>query len=165
MPDRQQGYVRRRRGILERDPEMSALYRRNAKHNAVTFAAEHQLTSIETLRNAVTHVDGRLHFVATDPTHIHALVSWQGNRTWQQQRTSLKRALTISFKETHGDRPWLVDGASRKRVRDRKHFDYLIEQHLPSHRGWKRCERRGLFLEAAALSGGSASGERSSPAK
>jgi REP element-mobilizing transposase RayT len=143
---------------------MAKQYRRNAKHNEVQFAAEHQLTAIEILQEAVTHISCRLHLVATDPTHIHALASWRAKRTWEQQRTSLKRALTISFKSAYGDRPWLADGASRKRVLDRKHFDYLITTYLPSHRGWKWCECRGLFLENVRCESGRTSGERSSPA-
>jgi REP element-mobilizing transposase RayT len=135
MPDRQRGYVRRHEGILPRDVEMADRYARNAKHAAVKFAAEHQLTAIETLRQAMFHFHCRLHFVATDPTHIHALVSWTGERSWQTNRTSLKRALTLSLKKTFGSRPWLVEGASRKQVRDRSHFDHLVTRYLPSHVG------------------------------
>lgn len=145
MPDRAQGYVRRGQGVLPSDPQMAEQYARNALHEIVHYSANHQLAAIEKLRVGVKHIACRLHFVATDATHIHALVSWYGERTWVQNRTSLKRALTIDFKDRFGDRPWLSDGASRKRVRDRKHFDYLVTKYLPSHRGWKWCERRGLF--------------------
>ena len=31
--------------------------------------------------------------------------------------------------------PWLVAGASRKRVTTREHFDYLMDTYLPKHRG------------------------------
>jgi REP element-mobilizing transposase RayT len=158
MPDRQRGYVRRHQGILPRDGKMADQYARNAKHIAISFASDQQLAVIEILERGVAHIQCRLHFVATDSTHIHALVSWSGERTWEKNRTSLKRALTLSLKERFGDRPWLCEGASRKQVRDRKHFEYLVVQYLPSHRGWKWCEGRGVFLEVADP------GRRSSPA-
>jgi REP element-mobilizing transposase RayT len=145
MPDRPQGYVRRGQGILPQDMQMAILYRKNAQHAMVEFQDEHQRTAINTVIAAVTHIDCRLLFVATDPTHVHALLSWQGQKTWHQKRTSLKRALTIHFKERFGNRPWFADGASRKRVKDRKHFDYLMTRYLPRHNGWKWDETRGLF--------------------
>jgi len=150
--------VRRHERILPRDMEMAARYERNAKHVAVTFSDDRQLVVVETLEEAVTHIQCRLHFVATDPTHIHMLVSWSCERTWEQNRTSLKRALTLSLKSRFGDRPWLCEGASRKQVRERDHFEYLVKRYLPSHRGWKWCEGKGLFLESGDP------GRRSSPA-
>jgi hypothetical protein len=107
---------------------MADQYTRNAKHDEVRFLDEHQLAATETLGNSVTFIDCRLHFVATDTTHIHVLVSWNGPRTWKQNRTSLKRSITIIFKENFGNRPWLVENASRKQVRDRAHFDYLVNR-------------------------------------
>ena len=156
MPDRPRGYVRRHEGILPSDQGMAKRYRNNAKDDPAKMLADCQLAAIEILCEGVKHIDCRLHFVATDETHVHALVSWRGPRTWQQNRASLKKALTIRMKEKVGNRRWLSEGASRKQVRDRTHFDYLVTQYLPSHRGWKWCELRGLFREIPA--------RRSSPA-
>jgi hypothetical protein len=66
---------------------------------------EHQLVVIERLRDAVEHIQCRLHFVATEPTHIHVLVSWRDGRPWQKNRTSLKRAITMELKAKFADRP------------------------------------------------------------
>ncbi len=164
MPDRPQGYVRRHQGILPRELDMAALYKRNAKHSEVSFAEVHQLKAIDVLNDGVTYINCRMHFVATDATHIHALISWQHEKSWHATRTSLKRALTISFKNQFGDRPWLVDGASRKQVRNREHFEYLVTSYLPSHRGWKWCERRGLFLQWDGDRAAAIPARRSSPA-
>ncbi|HVT27975.1 MAG TPA: hypothetical protein VHE81_08170 [Lacipirellulaceae bacterium] len=150
MPDRPQGYVRRHQGILPRNLKMAGQYEANAKHSRVRFVADHQLKCIETLQCAVEHISCRLHFVSTDSTHVHALVSWTGTQTWLQNRTSLKRALTLSLKSAFGNRPWLVDGASRKQVCDRAHFEYLVGTYLRSHSGWKWCEHRGSFLAPAS---------------
>jgi len=145
MPDRPQGYVRRHEGILSSDREMARLYARKDKHDMVRILSDVQLEAIATLQEAVCHIGCRLLFVATDSTHVHSVVSWVGERTWLQNRTSLKRSLTITLKQKFGKRPWLSEGASRKQVRDQAHFDYLVTQYLPKHSGWKWDERRGLF--------------------
>src|SRR5688500_9200541 len=99
MPDRRQGYVRRHKGILPSELKMADRYRRNANDEAARFGDAQQRAAITILHEAVTHIDCRLNYMATDLTHIHVLVNWTGKRTWQQNRASLKRALTISFKE------------------------------------------------------------------
>jgi hypothetical protein len=148
MPDRRQGYVRRGAGILPSDPTMADRYRTNANYDTISFRDEHHRTAIASIIDAATHIECRVHYIATDSTHIHALVSWNCERTWQQNRISLKRALTISFKEMFGKRPWLGENASRKQVCDGKHFDYLVSKYLPSHAGRKWCEPRGLLRPA-----------------
>ena len=40
-------------------------------------------------------------------------------------------------------REWFVEGGSRKRVKDRAHFDYLVTTYLPRHRGWKWSSEKG----------------------
>jgi hypothetical protein len=156
MPDRRQGYVRRGKGIQPADKPMAERYRKISRHDEVRFFEPHQLAAIEVLQEAVGYINCRLHFVSTDTTHLHVLVSWKVDRTWQQNRSSLKKAMTIDFKKRFGIRPWVVENASRCQVRDQKHFDYLVTKYLPSHNGWKWCEVRGLFKDKPA--------RRSSPA-
>ncbi|MEX2171280.1 MAG: hypothetical protein WD851_18310 [Pirellulales bacterium] len=145
MPDRPQGYVQRGNGILPCDPRMADLYCEAATYDEALLNEEHQIIIVERLRGAVNHIGCRLHFVATEPTHIHMLVSWRDERPWQLKRTSLKRSITIELKARFDDRPWLSNGSSRKRVKDQQHFDYLVTKYLPDHSGWKWCEVRGLF--------------------
>jgi REP element-mobilizing transposase RayT len=145
MPDHPRGYVRRHVGVLPQDRHMAKIYRREAQHDEVLFNEEIQPVAINTIRTAVSDIDCRLHFVATEPTHIHVLVSWNGGRTWQRNRNSIKKSVTIALKNQFRDRPWFSEGASRKRVRDRRHFNYLLTKYLPAHGGWKWCDQRGLF--------------------
>jgi REP element-mobilizing transposase RayT len=145
MPDHKRGYVRRHEGILAPDAEMAARYCAAATFEPARFGHEQQLAAIEVSQVAVVHIECRLHFVATDASHIHVLTSWSDARSWLQNRTSLKRALTIRLKQQFGDRPWLCDGASPKRVRDEGHFEHLVSSYLPKHRGWKWREGQGLF--------------------
>jgi REP element-mobilizing transposase RayT len=145
-PDRAQGYVARGKGILPRDTKMAEVYRGRANHETVLIEAPHQLAVIDRLIEAVGFIDCRLHGVATEATHIHVLVSWRNERTWQQNRASLKKSLTLMLKETFEDRPWFSENASRKRVENREHFDYLMGTYLPLQKGWKWREDRGLYL-------------------
>jgi hypothetical protein len=146
MPDRARGCVDRIHGLLPQDKEMGKAYRQAMQDEQATFEEEQQLVVINSLIEGITHIDCDLHAVATDPTHAHALVSWKNpTRTWIQNRTSLKRSITITLQKECYRRQWLAGGASRKRVNDRQHFDHLRDIYLPSHRGWKWDERRGSF--------------------
>jgi hypothetical protein len=125
---------------------MAEVYRGRAKHETILIDGPNQLAIIHRLIDAVGFVDCRLHGVATDATHVHVLVSWRGGRTWQQNRASLKKSLTIMLKESFEDRPWFGGNASRKRVENREHFDYLMDVYLPKHKGWKWRDGQGLYL-------------------
>lgn len=144
-PDRRQGYVRRGQGILPSDPAAAQVYKERAAHDTILLDGIHQQALIARLIDAVSFIDSRLHAVATDSTHIHMLLSWRGNRTWQQNRASLKKSMTLMLKDLFADRPWFAENASRKRVENREHFDYLMNVYLPNHRGWKWREDRGYY--------------------
>ncbi|MEX2388630.1 MAG: hypothetical protein WD534_12195, partial [Phycisphaeraceae bacterium] len=76
------------------------------------------------------------------PTHLHLLVSWQTEQAWNDVRGKIKNLLgTMMSKrlDTFG-RPWFVNRASRKQVRDAEHFDYLMATYLPKHHGVKWFE-------------------------
>ena len=152
MPDRPRGYVRRGEGALESGEEMAGQYARNARFAPVLFDARIQQMLIDAAREAAGHQEFRLHCVGTEPTHVHVLVSWIDDRSWQRMRAGLKQSLTRGLNrallqragqpaatcagaEDDARQPWFSRSASRKRVRDRAHFDYLVTEYLPSHRG------------------------------
>jgi len=137
MPDRKQGFVRRGKGVVPPDEELSRQYRDDAKQEQAGFDSQLQLLAIDELQVAFAYQQCRGHCIATDATHIHVLVSWRGDRPWKRIRSGLKSSLTRRFNRELQRRKWFVDSASRKRVKDRSHFDYLVDQYLPSHRGWK----------------------------
>lgn len=136
MPDRRRGFVRRHRGILPTDHALADEYRRRAKFPAATFREPTQLLAIEELQIAFSKQACRGHFIATDPSHIHILVSWRDDRPWQKMRSGLKQSLSRRLKSVEA-REWFCEGGSRRRVMDRKHFDHLMCRYLPAHRGWK----------------------------
>ncbi|MCA9234787.1 MAG: hypothetical protein KDA44_04925 [Planctomycetales bacterium] len=145
-PDRPQGYVVRGQGILPSDAEEARRYRQRAAHAPATLEAAQQRAIIAQAVEAAAVLGCRLHFVATEPTHVHLLVSWSTQCTWACVRKSFKKALTIRLKGQLGKRPWFSENGSRKRVTDQDHFDYLVGKYLPDHSGWKWCEGRGEFL-------------------
>ncbi len=146
LPDKQQGFVVRDQGIQPTDVALADHYRVRMTESEVTFLENHQQTAIDAVLEAARHIGCRVHSVATDATHIHLLTSWSDLKSCKQKRNSFKKKLTIELKARHEERTWLSDGASRKRVKDRVHFDHLMNRYLPRHRGWKWDERRGAYL-------------------
>jgi REP element-mobilizing transposase RayT len=140
MPDRRAGFVRRGKGILAPNEVLADEYRDRAAQEAVLFDSRVELLLIEESRVAFEKQRCRGHFVATEPTHVHILVSWPDERAWQRMSVGLKQSLTRRLNHNAGPRQWFVEGSSRKRVMDREHFDYLVNKYLPRHGGWKWCE-------------------------
>jgi REP element-mobilizing transposase RayT len=137
LPDRKRGYVKRKRGILPCDPEMARRYREAAKEDPVWFDEEIQRLLINEALVASQFQKTRVHVVATDPSHVHELLSWRDRRSWETLRESAKSSLTRRLNKELGKRRWFIEGGSRKRVRDRDHFEYLINVYLPDHIGLK----------------------------
>jgi hypothetical protein len=147
MPDREEGFVQRGQGVLPPDEEMADIYRDRAAEERAAFDARLQRLLIEETRIACEKQRYRGHCIATDPTHLHALISWADDRSWLRIRTGLKSSLTRRLnRDVERRRNWFVDGASRKQVKDDQHFDHLMNVYLPSHRGWKWREGGELFL-------------------
>jgi REP element-mobilizing transposase RayT len=101
----------------------------------VLFAAVQQDLLIEAVLGTGAPLDATIHAIATEPTHIHVLVSWAHSRTFRSMRASIRGAMTRVLNERFGKRTWFSDSPSRKRVLDHEHFDHLILEYLPSHRG------------------------------
>jgi REP element-mobilizing transposase RayT len=145
LPDHQRGYVRRKEGVLATDVQMASHYRSNLQDNAIEFTREMQQVMIDALQEACSFQDLRGHYVATESTHVHILVSWNTNKTWEDVRRGLRNSLTRQVNRAFEKREWFSKQPSRKRVADRKHFDYLVETYLPRHRGLKWRENVGVF--------------------
>jgi hypothetical protein len=90
MPDRPEGYVRRGDGILPPDPELAEVYNAIANEPAVRFNDEQQQLLIDESLSAGAKQSLRCHFAATDPTHIHLLLSWKTAKTSAAVRKTIK---------------------------------------------------------------------------
>jgi hypothetical protein len=145
LPDRKRGFVKRHRGILAPDAAMASKYRLVMKETAVEFSNDIQRVCIDAILESQDTQEFEAFFVATDPTHVHALVGWRDERPWLHMRRIIKTSLTRTLNTRLHPRTWLAEGGSRKRLKDRAHFDYLVQQYLPQHRGWKWSPERGTF--------------------
>lgn len=145
LPDHPQGYVRRKEGLLESDAAMATCYRRNLIEDPVTFSPSMQRQLIAEAIRAFQHQELRGHFIATETTHLHILVSWRNNATWRLVRRRLASSLTRRLNNEVERRTWFAKQPSRKKVRERQHFEYLMNAYLPKHSGLKWCEDRGVF--------------------
>ena len=145
MPDNPRGYVKRGQGILAQDKQMAAQYRGNLEQETIHFDPKIQQLVIAETEVACSHQNLRCHFIATEPTHIHVLVSWTIDRTWEVVRAKLRESLSRRLNGDVKRCEWFSKSPSRKRVKDRAHFDYLITKYLPKHRGWKWAEGVGAL--------------------
>lgn len=146
MPDRVRGYTKRGKGQLPADREMAERYRENMKEQPVSFSDDLQRAMIEETLKASEFQRFRVEAAGSDPTHLHDLVSWRDRRAWVQVRRGLRTSLTKRLNDQFGKRTWFIESSSRKRCKDRDHYDYLVTQYLPDHRGWKYSKERGMYL-------------------
>jgi hypothetical protein len=145
-PDHPRGYVRRDEDVLPPDPEMAARYERHARCLPVRFEPDLQDIPVEGARDICERRDWRPHLVATDVRHVHLLVNWRDDAlSWKDVYDTFKRLLGMMLAKQTGrrGRRWFVRKGSRNEVRDREHFEYLMTEYLPGHRGLAWSERDG----------------------
>ncbi|MEO0964849.1 MAG: transposase [Planctomycetota bacterium] len=141
LPDRGPGYVRRDRdGVQARDAGMANSYRTQMGGDAVLLTDEQRRVVIEVLRDTAKKTELRLYAVAVETTHVHILVGWRDASEWSAVRGSIKRSMTLGLNKRFGPKTWWARGGSRRRVRNRSHFDELAERYLPGH---SLCWREG----------------------
>ncbi len=145
LPDRQQGYVIRKQGILPQDPAQAVQYRQRMKEAEKKFSPDIQQSIIHVLLESQEKQSFECYSIATEVSHVHLLLGWRDNRPWLRMRSTVKGSMTRSLKSKFGPLEWLSEGGSRKRVCEQKHFDFLGNTYLPRHRGWKWNRERGLF--------------------
>jgi REP element-mobilizing transposase RayT len=136
--DNPHGFVQEgKEGVQAPSPQLGRFYDEHAHQPPVLFGGLHQQVLIWIVYDACGRRPWRLHFVATEPTHVHILASWRSADPWRNVRKRLKNlaGLMLGKKCERTGRKWFSRKGSRKRVRDRRHFDYLVSEYLPKHRG------------------------------
>lgn len=148
-PDHPRGFVQQGKGIQPPNPALARAYDESAKQPPVFFEVQHQRILIWIAFDACTRRDWRLHFVATESTHVHYLVSWSSGEPWNNVFDRLKNlaSLMLGRKLYQKQRRWFSKAGSRKRVRDRRHLLYLMNEYLPRHRGLQWSEGDALPQE------------------
>jgi hypothetical protein len=145
LPDHARGYVRRKARVLAPDAEMARNYRANLTGEAVCFDQATQKVLIAAALEAFQFQTVRGHGIATESTHVHILVSWRTDHTWEIVRRRLRNSLTRQLNAAFGKREWFAKQPSRKRVADRRHFNHLMQTYLPRHSGLKWREGVGVY--------------------
>ena len=134
---------------------MAERYRRQAKFETVEFDSTLQRVLIAGAFDVCERRDLKLHAAGTDPTHGHFLISVSGFFDFEATRDKLKNLLSLFLGRATSvtRRPWFAAGGSTKRVKDRGHFDYLVNRYLPDQRGisWKRGEAIPIIGVGPAL--------------
>ena len=146
LPDHDDGSHHRRRGF--RPPNKDGLaesYRRRQRAPTVTLSIDAQRAVIDQAAEAAGCQALRLHAVACEPTHVHAVVSWADEaRAPLRVRASIKSAVTRRLNVDFGRRQWFGGRGAMTRVWDAGQLRYLVEMYLPKHRGeqWYEASRR-----------------------
>lgn len=142
-PDHPRGFVQdQERGYQPPNKALAAEYDRAATAPPALFDGLAQDFLVRMAYDFCVRRGYRLHAIATDPTHVHVVVSWRDGMTWTSIRQSLKNLLSLGLNRMHPGRSekWFSRGASRKRVRDAAHLRHLLETYLPRHRGLRWTE-------------------------
>jgi hypothetical protein len=150
--DHGRGYMQRGEGLKKSAPKLAAHRAAKARFAEASFDREAQLIMHEAVLEIAKERGVRLHAFATCPTHGHALYSFRSPACTcgaskvcrkgcpakvfaEDVFVRMKRKMgqrIAQLRNTRG-RPWLSRGWDTKPVRNRKHFDYLITEYLPSH--------------------------------
>lgn len=154
-PDNPRGYVVRGRGVQPPNPAMARLASLAASQPPMIFDRDHQQVMLSMIWDACQRRAWRLHYFATEPSHIHVLVSWREYQPWQQVRGKLKNLMSwqLGIQFFNPGRRWFSDEGSRRWVRDRRHFEHLMTRYLPRHSGLKWREGDPLPPPLASASG------------
>ncbi|HSV13563.1 MAG TPA: hypothetical protein VLI90_04845 [Tepidisphaeraceae bacterium] len=141
-PDHKRGYTRRGKGVLPPDPQTAANYDAAAHQEPVEFTKEMQQVMVAGAFDVCARRGWRLHGAGFELTHGHFLVSWRGFISWLDVRAKLKNLLSLFLGRLTGkqNQNWFVDGGSRKWVKTRGHFNFLMKTYLPKHHGEKWYE-------------------------
>ena len=122
-------------------------YDEAASQSAVTFdrALQEEILAVS---HQISEEEGwRLEAAGFDPTHAHLIISWKTFTSWEKVDQRLKNLLSLKLNRRRGitGKRWFVRRHSApRRVRNRKHFDYLLTEYLPDHPGI--CWKRGMKL-------------------
>ena len=146
MPDHKRGFTKEDEGYQLPNPELADAYRAASTFPPFELDAETERFLIEVAQDVCGRREWRMHAGATEPTHLHILVSWRGSERWEDVRGKIKNILSLELSKRSREigRRWFAEKASRKRVKDRGHFDYLIDVYLfKKHGGWRWSEKRG----------------------
>jgi len=142
--DHPRGYVQRGKpGIQPTSKDIKQYRDRITVKPAVCFDAATQQHLIDFAHEACQRREWKLHAASITPTHVHLLVSWPLKTTdanvMQQDcnriAQTLKRVMgwSLSKRENVKGRRWFSRGWDDRWVRNRRHFEFLVNRYMPKH--------------------------------
>jgi len=159
--DHPRGFVQKGEGVRPPNERLARAYDEAASFPPFEFDHDTQRFLIDVVRDVCGRRPWQLHAAATEPTHLHALISWSVGDRWPAVRGKVKNIMSLELSKRAGvyGRRWISEDASRKRVRDGKHFAHHMTTYLPKHGGWRWFEDdRGFVaprgVEPPASAGG-----------
>ena len=138
--DHPRGYTDHNLGVLPPDQSMADWHNSIATDDPFEFTDQIQRLLIRETHAACIRYGWRLHGAGTELTHLHTLLSWRDFIRYETAVQRIKGVLSHTLGQTIGPpgRHWFSKGSSERRVRDQKHFDYLLDEYFPSHKlSWR----------------------------
>jgi hypothetical protein len=144
-PDHRRGYTRKGEGFQPPDGAKADEYDARAKQEKVLFDDRTQREILVISHEICGNLGWMLEAAGFDPTHAHLVISWYGYVAWEEVDRRLKNLLCLLLnrrRATPGKRWFVRRHSAPRRVKFRKHFDYLLDTYLPDHPGifWKKGE-------------------------
>ena len=134
--DNPRGYVESGKGILPPNERLAEAHDRLASEEPALFGPSEQQVLAWIAWDVCRLREWRLHGIAMEPTHAHLLVSWKGVTRMPSVCAKIKNLISLELNRRRAkSRKWLSRGASRKQVKNRRHFDHLMKVYLPKHGG------------------------------
>ena len=147
------GYVQHNDGLQPASSELACWREAQANHPPARFDRDAQRALIEVTLAIVQEKQLRAHASVATQTHVHVVVSFRspnctcGNPKNHCNRgcaargfaeeviVRMKRKMGQALAKMNGTsgRPYFSRGWDLTRVKDRQHFDFLIETYLPKH--------------------------------
>ena len=132
--DHPRGFVQKPARLQAPNPSLARAYDRAAAAPPAGFDAGTQRLLLQFFHDACQRRAWRLYGYAGEPTHLHLLIGWQDATSFEEVGRKLKNL--ASWRLNKGEkRRWFSRGFSRRRVTQREHFNHLVHNYLPKHRG------------------------------
>ncbi len=141
-PDHPRGYAKKGKGYLPPAPEEAKRYDGRAKQPPALFNDDVQrlilVFTLDICRTEGWNLEG----TGSDPSHVHQMISWRAFDTWERVDQRMKNLLALKLNRhfsTPGKRWFVRRHSAPRRVKDREHYDHLLETYFPDHPGlfWK----------------------------
>ena len=136
--DHPDGYHRRGiQGALPPDSVVARRWDTHAHNTPATFDRPSARRIIRTAQTLASERQWRLHGIIVMPEHVHAVLSWDKAEVLAQIKQYLKGRISreLSAMGLHLAGRKFSRGTAARRIRNRMHLRYVLDEYLPGHSG------------------------------